>query len=222
MVQEILPSLLSAIVGDVFGAKQWVAGNLAGYGIAQAVQHLMRRRAEQAHHILLDELRNGEKTLSSTEVEESIAVLLRYGRAALEGSARLNLRLMAKVIAGQTQQSALYADEFLRQADVVAGLKREEVVLLGAFQRYWISPETRAMASDNDRMNEVQRQMLSELIPEPFEDIAEFVATESAVVRTGFLSGIATFGGTIYRPTRAFERLCSLVSIDAALKVEPA
>jgi hypothetical protein len=78
------------------------------------------------------------------------------------------------------------------------------------------------MATDHDRMNEVSRLMLGELVPEPFADIAEFVATEAAVVRTGFLSGTATFGGTIYRPTRAFERLCNFVSLEAALEAEPA
>lgn len=222
MVQENLPSLLSAVVGDVFGAKQWVAGNLAGYGIAQAVQHLMQRRTTTARDILLDEIRRGEKLLSTREVDESVAVLLRYGRAAQEGAARLNLRLMAKVIAGQAQQSALYADEFLRHADVIAGLRREEVILLGALQRYWNAPETQAMADDDERMSAVYRLLETELIPEPFADVSELAAMQSAVLRTGFLSGVPTFGGAIYRPTRAFERLCRLVSLDAALKAEPA
>lgn len=222
MTQENLPSLLSAIVGDVFGAKQWVAGNLAGYGIAQAVQHLMHRRTSQARDILLDEIRHGEKPLSAPEVDESIAVLLRYGRAAQEGAARLNLRLMAKVIAGQAQQSALYADEFLRHANVIAGLRREEVILLGALQRYWNASETWAKPDDNKRVSEVNRLVGIELIPEPFADGWELAAMQSAVLRTGFLADVPAIGGGLYRPTRAFEHLCGLVSIDAALKAEPA
>ena len=110
-------------------------GDLAGARFAVAVQQVQRRRAERARDILLDELSRGEKTVSVPEVEEAAAVLLRYGRAAQEGAARLNLRLMAKVIAGQVHQQALYADEFLRHADIIAGLRREEVTLLGALQR---------------------------------------------------------------------------------------
>lgn len=221
-MQEQLPALLSAVVGDAFSAGGWLMGSLTGTGLAVAVQQVQRRRAERARDILLDELSRGEKTLSVPEVEETAAVLLRYGRAAQEGAACLNLRLMAKVIAGQVYQQALYADEFLRHAGLIADLRREEVILLGALQRHWIADAVRALANDHDRMNEVNRLMIAELIPVPFIDIAELAATEDAVVRTGFLSGTATFGGTIYRPTRAFERLCTLVPLGAALDAEPA
>ena len=171
---------------------------------------------------MLDELRWGERTLSAPEVDETVAVLLRYGRAAQEGTARLNLRLMAKVIAGQIQQKVLYADEFLRHADVIAGLRREEVILLGALQRHWAAPAVQVMANDHDRMNEAKRLILAELIPVPFIDIVELAATEDAIVRTGFLAGTETFGGTIYKPTRTFQRVCALISLEAALEAEPA
>lgn len=221
-MQQQLPTLLSALVGDAFGVGGWLMGNLAGTGFAIAVQRVQRQRAARARDILLDEVCRGEKTLSVPEVEEAAAVLLRYGRAAQEGAARLNLRLMAKVIAGQVYQQALYADEFLRHADVIAGLRREEVILLGALQRHWTANAVRALANDHDRMNEVKRLMIAELIPVPFMDIVELAATEDAVVRTGFLAGTATFGRTIYKPTRAFERVCALVPFEAALEAEPA
>ncbi len=221
-MQEQLPALLSAVVGDVFAVKDWVAGNLAGAGFALVAGQLLRRRAVHARDILLDELRRGERTLSAPEVDETVAVLLRYGRAAQEGTARLNLRLMAKVIAGQVQQKVLYADEFLRHADIIASLRREEVILLGALQRHWAAPAVQAMANDHDRMNEAKRLMLAELTPVPFIDIVELAATEDAIVRTGFLAGTEVFGGTIYKPTRTFQRVCALISLEAALEAEPA
>ncbi len=198
-------------MGDAFGVKEWFACNIAGAGFALVAGQLLRQRAEQARDILLDELRRGEQTLSAPEVDETVAVLLRYGRAAQEGAARLNLRLMAKIIAGQAQQHVLYANEFLRHADVIAGLRREEVILLGALQRHWDAPAVQALANDHDRMNEAKRLMLAELIPVPFMDIAELAATEDAIVRTGFLAGTETFGGTIYKPTRTFQRICALI-----------
>lgn len=221
-MQEQVPALLSAIVGDAFGAGGWLMGNFAGTGFAVAAQGLLRRRAERARNILVEEVRRGERPLDTSEIDEAAAVLLRYSRAAHEGAARLNLRLMAKVIAGQAHRGALYADEFLRHADVIASLLREEIILLGTRQRYWTVDAVQELANDHDRMNEVRRLMIAELIPVPFMDIAELSATEDAVVRTGFLSRTEVFGGTIFKPTRAFERICSLVSFDAALEAEPA
>ena len=135
-------------MGDVFGAKEWFAGNLAGFGFGLVAQRLQRRRAERARDILLDELRRGERVLSASEVDETVAVLLRYGRAAQEGAPRLNLRLMAKVIASQAQNSTLYADEFLHHAEMLAGLRREEIVLLGIVHRCWHNAEARLLGEN--------------------------------------------------------------------------
>lgn len=88
--------VLSAVVGDAFGVNEWLMGSLAGAGFAIAAERLQRWRLERARDILIDELRRGERTLSAPEADEIVAVLLRYGRAAQEGAARLNLRLMAK------------------------------------------------------------------------------------------------------------------------------
>ena len=77
-----LPALLSAVVADAFGAGGWLMGNVASAGFAAAAHALLRRRAERARDILLDELRRGERTLSAAEVDETVAVLLRYGLAA--------------------------------------------------------------------------------------------------------------------------------------------
>jgi len=218
---EQLPAFLSAVVADGFTLQQLAGGSVAGFAFGGLVSRVLQRRVERARAIFLEELKRGEKTLPLDQIDEGVAIAYRYFRAAQEGAARLNLRLMAKVIAGQARQSALYADEFLRHADVIAGLRREEVILLGALQRHWNAPETRAIA-DDDRMGAVHHLLETELIPEPFADASELAAMQSAVLRTGFLSGVPTFGGAIYRPTRAFQRLCCLVSLEAALRAEPA
>jgi hypothetical protein len=73
--------------------------------------------------------------------DDAAAFLLRYLRAAQEGAARLNLRLMARVVVGKAHAGEpLYADEFLRYADTLASLARNEVVLLGALIRHNAQP----------------------------------------------------------------------------------
>lgn len=61
--------------------------------------------------------------------------MYRYARAVHEGVGRVNLRLLAAVLAGQLAHGAVYADEFYRWADVLAGLTTEEIVVLAGYLR---------------------------------------------------------------------------------------
>lgn len=220
VVQEQLPALLSAIVGDAFGVRGWLMGNLAGAGFAIAAQKLLRRRLEQARDILLDELRQGERTLSDPEVEDSIAILLRYGRAAQEGTARLNLRLMAKVIAGETQYRILYAHEFLRYADILAGLRREEIILLGTLHRHWHTAEMKSLG-DGRRQQAVCNRARTELIPNPFKEADDFYAAAEAVTRTALVrTADAIDEHILIQPTRLLDDLCALAPFEAAVSRE--
>ncbi len=220
-MQEQLPALLSAVVGDVFGAAGWLAGNLAGSGFALAAQQLLHRRAERARDILLDEIRRGERTLSAPEVDEAVAVLLRYGRAGQEGAARLNLRLMAKVIAGQAERRSLYADEFLRYADILAGLRREEIVLLGTVHRHWHAAEVRSLEHGR-RQQTARDRARSELVPTPFQEDGDFYAAAEAVTRTALLrTADAEDDYMLFQPTRLLDELCSLAPFEAAVRAEP-
>ena len=219
---EQLPDLLSALVSDIFGANEWLMGSLAGAGLGAAIKRLLRRRMDQAGEILLDEVRRGEKTLRASEVEEAVAVLLRYGRAATEGSARLNLRLMAKVIAGQAHQGVLYADQFLRCADVLAGLTREEIIFLGTVHRHWHATDVVALEQGRRQQSTRARARL-ELIPVPFRDAGDFYATAEAVTRTGLLR---TADGVeddfmLFQPTRLMDDLHSMAPFEAAIRDEP-
>src|SRR6516165_3622152 len=116
------------------------------------------------------------------EVEEAAAIFYRYMRAAQEGGARLNLRLMAKIIAGQADRGNLVADEFLYYADMLASLRREEVLALGTLYRHWKS----------DPRVDVAGVALSgaqaELIPKVFRDNEEFLAALGAAARTGLIT----------------------------------
>jgi hypothetical protein len=46
---------------------------------------------------------------------------------------------MAKMIAGQAHRGNLLNDEFLYYADMLASLRREEVLVLGRLYRHWQS-----------------------------------------------------------------------------------
>ncbi len=221
-MQGQLPALLSAVVGDAFGASGWLMGNLAGTGFAAAAHGLLRRRMEYACDILLGQLRRGERTLSAPEIDEAIAVLLRYGRAAQEGTARLNLRLMAKVIAEQVERRCLYADDFLRHADLLAGLRREEIILLGTVHRHWHAAEVQTLEQGR-RQQAMRDRARSELVPVPFQEADDFYAAAEAVTRTALLrTAEAIDDHMLFQPTRLLDELYSMAPFEAAVIEEPA
>ena len=221
-MHEQLPALLSAVVGDAFGAGGLFMGNLAGAGLAAAAHGLLRRRAERARDILLAEIRRGERTLNAFEVDETVAVLLRYNRAAQEGTARLNLCLMAKVIAGQAECGCLYADDFLRYADLLTGLQREEIILLGTVHRHWHAAEVQSLEHGR-RQQAMRDRVRSELVPIPFQDDDDFYAAAEAVTRTALLrTAEAIDDHILFQPTRLLDELYSMAPFEAAVRDEPA
>ncbi|MFP9136466.1 hypothetical protein ACLI1C_04710 [Devosia sp. XGJD_8] len=86
---------------------------------------------------MTDELSRGTRTLDDVPAEDVAAVTFRYMRSAVEGTARLNLRLMAATASGQARGGDLYADQFLRWADLIASLRREEIIVLATLFREW-------------------------------------------------------------------------------------
>lgn len=213
-----LPATLAALAGDALGAFGVPGGAVA----TRALESVLRKRAERARDILLDELRHGERTLASDEVEEVVAVLYRYTRAAHEGAARLNLRLMAKVVAGQAEAGAVRADTFLAYADILAGLRREEIVVLGCLVRHWTSCGAAAGGEEGRRASEAQKRAREELVPRRLADNEEFEAALAAALRTGLLSAASAWAGLVYRPTRLLLRLAAIAPFEAAAAQEPA
>lgn len=216
---EQLPSLLSAVVSDEFTLFTLPWGTVSGFTAGAALLQLMRRRTEAARDILLEEVRAGEKGLPPTQIDEAVAITWRYFQAAQVGTARLNLRLMANVIASKGRLSNLVADEFLHDADMIASLRREEIMLLAKLHHAW--------ASDWLQQNEPGMQpevairwTTAQLVPSVFRDRQSLEATAGATVRTGLLKVMPAIGASTFEPTPLLTRLVSLASLEAAIEKE--
>ncbi len=121
--------MLPAIAEDVFSSLQIPGGST----VSQLLQGIFRKKAEEAREILLDEIKNGcSPALAEDEV---VYITYRYLRAAQEGAARINLRLLAQIIAGDTAITSLTADRFLYYSDIIASLTIDEIKLLGMMLR---------------------------------------------------------------------------------------
>ncbi|WP_246084987.1 hypothetical protein [Rhizobium glycinendophyticum] len=127
--------LFGALAGDYMAGTGLPLTSTVPAAGALTLRALLEKRTRRARDTLLAEIRLGHRSIDFHDADEAAAIIYRYMRAAEEGAARLNLRLLAAVIVGSAKGPGLYADEFLRWADILAGLKREEVITLGVMQR---------------------------------------------------------------------------------------
>ncbi len=220
-MDERLPVLLSAIASDILTG--YMAGGAATIGAVSglALADLMKRRAETARDILLSEMRRGDKSIVEVQdVEPLVAILYRFSRAAQEGTARLNLRLMAKVIAGQAHIGNFRADEFLYYAGLLASLRREEIILIATLQRLREDPEILAL-DEGERAGSAQKKAIEGLVPAVFKSAGEFKAVANATLRTGLVvAGTGWGGGMIHQTSPLMDRLEQLAPFEDALKRE--
>lgn len=174
---------LVALVSDILSA----CGIPGGSSLQEATRVLLQRRLVRARDILREELRHGRIELAEAGAEDEFAaILFRYQRAAIEGAARLNLHLLAAVAAGQAARGGFAADEFLAWADMLALLRREEVILIATLHRI----ERHLHATDPDAadlLHRVRREVERALIPDPFGVADEVWAAAGACVRTGLV-----------------------------------
>ncbi|MCX4151752.1 MULTISPECIES: hypothetical protein [Paraburkholderia] len=215
-MSDFLVTLIGAVIGDGASSVHFAAANLAGAAGTELLDRLLKTRREAARTIMLRALKEGSVTLCESDLEESVAVLYRYLRAAEEGAARRNLRLLAGVFAGQVSGQSIAADEFLYYADILSPLRREEVLLLGTLHRIWIE-QCAASPDVSKRRTGTLGALKAELIPSVFEDDSDFVSVLASLTRTGLVSPFSGFGGEYYQPSPLLQRLARMVDFEAAV-----
>jgi len=209
---------LSALIGDVFSVASWPGGNLAGL----ALKKLFDARLRTSRDILFAELATGAITPGEAATDESVAIVYRFLRSAQEGAARLNLRLLAAVFAGQVRERAIAADDFLYYADMLASLRRDEIILLGALLRTSATHPSRPEDDFSVKMaaNHAARH---QLVPSVFSDNEHFNAVANSLQRTGLLLAVpigTNFAGVgvQYKPTVLLDRLNALAKIEGVIE----
>ncbi|WP_028211550.1 hypothetical protein [Paraburkholderia mimosarum] len=215
--------IVSGLFADALAATGSSFASLGGAALNVALSGVMKMREERARSILLEEIRHGNTSPTTDDVDESVSILYRYWRAAQEGSGRMNLRLLAAVYAGQVRDKAIVADEFLYYADLLASLRRDEIILLGTLLR-----NSTAYNGDAIYGDEPMNRTGSELVPDVFAVPEDYNAALGALLRTGLVSTEA-IGGTIgggpsmvYYATSLLRRLNVLAEIEGVVSREEA
>jgi hypothetical protein len=211
-----LPRPLIAIAGDLFPVA---TGIPLGSTLVDSVHRLIDARRRQARDIVIEELSQGRALIESIEeVDELAAILLKYIRAAEEGTARLNLRLMAMTIRGMTHKRTLTASRFLYYAGFLATLSREEVIALATlYKNEALEPDR---ISDNEARGRARVRAREELVPAFFPTERHLNGTLQAATRTGLVVGASGWGALVYETTPLMEEVASLASFRDALEKE--
>lgn len=101
------------------------------YGIpTNTIKSFFEKRKELLRNVILSEIRQGD--FSRVNEDDMIAICFRLLRDAMEGVAKNNLRLMARLICGLDKKQQLTATKFQYYSDALASLNEEEISFLAS------------------------------------------------------------------------------------------
>lgn len=172
--------------------------------------------------VLFDEIEQGN--IIKIEDDDKVSILHRYIQASMNGSARLNLRLMAKLINSMLKNEniskGLYASNFNRYARILEDLSYEEVVVLAALVKYKNEKYVPMMNSfamhDNSHFSIKAKDYL---VHNKIYKKAEVEGIMTALLRTGFFQNNGT-DEPLLNFTPQFDEVLNLIDFQDALNKE--
>lgn len=188
--------------------------------------HCERKLAE-SRDILFDEITGGN--FNNIADDDKISLMHRYTLAAMNGVARLNLRLLAKainsIVKGEQLPSPIYANEFNRYAQILETLSDEEVHLLAQLYKMR-EDDLKYIKLHNEPPKGINANYFTKLIAgyeysQP-EKVKETKAIAGALLRTGLIyqENVGCGGSYVYALTPFFDKIIELVDFQDALDKE--
>lgn len=179
--QMTTTAIVTALLSDVASA----IGIPGGATVSELVREHLQRKQTEAFNLLVEELRKGEVTVAEVGARsEFISCLWRYSRAAIEGSARANLRLLARTFAGLAHSETMYAEKFKRFADILSDLSAEEILVLATLQQICANFGSRETYYASKSM----QRLVARLVPGKFSTEIHLHGVLAGLSRTGLIS----------------------------------
>lgn len=198
------------------GLLELVAGKAlttaATAALKKSMTELLVKRDNETIQVLHEALQKGKMSINDfpdSDVAAKVYKLLCSGR---QGAARENLKLLSNLIAGRGDKKPFDANEFLQWADVIAALRREEVLILSVLHL-----EATKINYQLDFESRIWVECVA-LLDERYGMGKDAVDTHgAALLRTGLIRfGIMTMDGSMhYLPTKQLERIAELADFEA-------
>ncbi len=184
--------------------------------MAGAMARYVRKRIAAGKRILQGEFAScGATEQDFQDEEEFAAAVVRYARAVRDQAADENLKILAQAMVGLARRHTLWADEFLKYADIIVSLSRDELLVIGTL----MIEDEKIESAGNSAITPGQAwattlKNLLAVFPSP-----EYVGAVAArAQRSGLLfSPRATFGTTSYQLSPIGREVRAFVDINAAL-----
>lgn len=196
--------------------------------VGLAFSEFQKRRETQARDILMKRVAEAEIDIAeAAEKDEMIGVIYAYMQAASKGAAQANLDLLSQAIAGEMKRDQIYPDKFLKYANILSSLTRDEIFIIGAYVRC-----RRAVLKEAEGKNEVflggiyentWNRFVAELVPKSFATDEHVKVILGGLVRTGLVKAVSTTIDEIGVPsfTILLDEIAPLIDFDKAYREFP-
>jgi hypothetical protein len=200
----------TAIVGDVLSTLQ-----IPGSGIfGKFGDKYLERKQKEAAEILIEEVAKGSPepiNFAESDVNPLIEIIYRFSKAAADGAARENLRLLAQVIVGLKRNKALQPDKFRKWANTLEQLTRDELMVIG--KAIAIKREFDTGSLQFNVPGDFWKNLRSALETSGYQP-GEIEPLCASLSRTGLLLPASAYGGMIYMPTPWLTELATLADVE--------
>lgn len=215
MTSKIFIDDLRAVAADVLGAYEVPGGVTAAEGRRRGWQV----RLEAARDIVLEELDAKQVlVLEACSEQNRLSVLYTYMRAARDGCARVNLRLMAKAIAGLLRRRELSGPVYNGYVRMLQNLSRRQILVIGALHRQRKKAEA-DLETPTDAI--VWSALIGELIPAYFRAERQIRSICEAALGSGLVDEPSDpHCAGLYTTTHVMDDLASVVDFDDAIRLE--
>lgn len=187
------------------------------WGISKALEAFWKKRGQEAHIRICDEMRKGNITLTQASLtNDHFAAFVRMAQAVRDSASHEAIRLMAKVMVGQIQRDRLYADDFIKFANIISGLSRDEILILSL-----LYDAHKKMSEKNDP-NRLWSELVNLVVPGHFESEDYVLAILTGLSRSGLViapqNNLLSIG--TYVPSPLMDELVRLADFQDALRAE--
>ncbi|MFV0626145.1 MAG: hypothetical protein ACK5N8_02190 [Alphaproteobacteria bacterium] len=185
-----------------------------------------QEKIEKARDILLDEVKEGD--FSSIGADERLSIIHRFMLSSINGNAKINLRLLAKLINsllnGGKLEKGLYSSQFSRYAQILETLSYEEIQTLALLYKLKKDSEKEKIGGFQTFAKQEMRDPSPYYVKarETYSDINEFNALIYGLQRTGFIIPNQKQHVGIYQLSPVFDKIINLVDFQDALNKEKA
>lgn len=223
MTKNVL-AIVSTITQEIMAAGQIPGAAVVGHAFSE----FQKRREDQARTILIKRIAEAEIDIAqAAENDEIIGVLYAYMQAASKGAARANLDLLSQAIAGEMKRDQIYPDKFLKYANILSSLTRDEIFITGTYARC-----RRAVLKEAEGTNAVflggiyentWSRFIAELVPNSFPSDEHVKVILGGLVRTGLVKAVSTSLDDIGVPsfTILLDEIMPLIDFDRAYREFP-